>query len=192
VLSDVLIIVEVLNLDMVTVNRICLVTGVTARMEIDSHLGHQWKQGAYTAVSPCVFCRGQHFNDEYDKYKELNDHKQQLQAVLAQGRCFLCLKPGHMFRDCTFTQKNGCYYCGKQRHHYWAICPQKFWTNAQLTKENVVVFSSANRVKETQTHKEEDSSGQVDSFNSTSIQTLVSTTEKVLITSNCHCSNSVK
>jgi len=84
-------------------------------------------KGAYTAVSPCVFCRGQHFNDEYDKYKELNDHRQQL---LAQGRCFLCLKPGHMFRDCTFTQKNGCYYYGKQRHHNRAICPEKFGTNA--------------------------------------------------------------
>jgi len=109
-------------------------------------------------VSLCVFCSGQHFNDECDKCKELNDRKQQL---LAQGRCFLCLKPGHMFRDCTFTQKNGCYYCGKQRHHNWAICPQKFGTNAQLTKEDVVVSSSANSVKETQAHKEEDSSGQV-------------------------------
>ena len=58
--------------------------------------------GTYTAVSPCVFCRGQHFNNECDKYKELNDRKKQL---LSQGRCFLCLKPGNMFRDCTFSQK---------------------------------------------------------------------------------------
>jgi len=148
VLSNVLIILEVLNreqLDMVTVDRICLVTGVIAKMEIDSHLEALATsvkgrvKGAYTAVSPCVFYRGQHFNDECDKYKELNDRKQQL---LAQGRCFLCLKPGHMFRDCTFTQKSGCYYCGKQRHHNWAICPEKFGTNTQLTKENVVASSS--------------------------------------------------
>ena len=36
-------------------------------------------------LNPCVFCQGDHFNDECDRYKELADHKQRL---LSQGRCF--------------------------------------------------------------------------------------------------------
>ena len=48
------------------------------------------------------------------------------QHLRSQGRCFLCLKTGHIFRDCTLNPKNGCYYCGKKRHHNQAICPQKF------------------------------------------------------------------
>ena len=65
-------------------------------------------------LNPCVFCQGSHFNDECDQYKELADHKQHLRS---QGRCFLCLKTRHVFRDCTLNPKNGCYYCGKKRHH---------------------------------------------------------------------------
>ena len=62
-------------------------------------------KGTSNCLNPCVFCKGEHFNDECDQYVELNDRKQQL---LSQGRYFLCLKPGHVSRDCTFAQKNGC------------------------------------------------------------------------------------
>ena len=74
-------------------------------------------------LNPCVFYQGGHFNDECNRYIELADHKQQ---HLSQGRCFLCLKTGHIFRDRTLNPNNGCYYCGKKRHLYQAICPQKF------------------------------------------------------------------
>ena len=30
----------------------------------------------------CIFCKGEHFSDEYDQYKELSDQKQKL---LSQG-----------------------------------------------------------------------------------------------------------
>ena len=74
-------------------------------------------------LNPCVLCQGGHFNDEGDQYKELADSKQQL---LSQGRCFLCLKTGNIFRDCTLNPKNGYYYCRRKKHHNQAICPQKF------------------------------------------------------------------
>ena len=51
--------------------------------------------------------------------KELDDRKQQL---LSQGCCFLCLKTGCIFRDCTLNPKKGCYYCGRKRHHNWYSC----------------------------------------------------------------------
>ena len=45
----------------------------------------------------CFFCKGEHFSDECDQYKELSDRKQRL---LSQGRCFLCLKMDHTVKDC--------------------------------------------------------------------------------------------
>ena len=89
-----------------------------------------------------------------------------------------------MFKDCTFTQKNGCYYCGKHRNHNRTICPERFKNFPQWRNENVVVSSSPTSTgdsKSSKAHKEEDSNGQVDSLNSTSVQTLVSTAEKVLL-----------
>jgi len=71
--------------------------------------------------NPCVFCQGEHFNDECDQYKVLTDHKQRL---LSLGRCFLCFKIAHTFRDCPLIQKSSCYYCGKRGHHNQAICPK--------------------------------------------------------------------
>ncbi|XP_065891574.1 uncharacterized protein [Dysidea avara] len=71
----------------------------------------------------CVFCRGDHFNDECDRVKTLAERKRKL---ITQGRCFLCFKVGHTFTDCSSPQRYGCYYCGKKQHHNRAICPQRF------------------------------------------------------------------
>ena len=35
----------------------------------------------------CVFCKGDHYNDECKKFKTLSERKQRL---ITQGRCFLC------------------------------------------------------------------------------------------------------
>ena len=121
-------------------------------------------------LNPCVFCQGSHFNDECDQYKELADRKQHLRS---QGLCFLCLKTGHIFRDCTLNPKNGCYYCGKKRHHNRAICPQKFGNPPQ---------PPLNGDTQSDDDKEEKPPS-VEVLNSTSIQTqtLVSSSERVLL-----------
>ena len=123
--------------------------------------------------NPCVFCQGEHFNDECDQYRELPDRKQRL---LSQGQCFLCLKTDHVFRDCSFVQKSGCYYCGKKRHHNRAICPQRFGNSAQPQpkSENVVV---------TPTQLDDDETEKVEVLISTSVQTqtLVISGERVLL-----------
>ena len=81
-----------------------------------------------------------------------------------------------MFRDCSFVQKSGCYYCGKRRHHNRAICPQRFGNSAQPQpkSENVVA---------TPTQLDNNKAKKVEVLNSTSVQTqtLVSSGERVLL-----------
>ena len=121
-------------------------------------------------INPCVFCQGGHFNDECDQYKELADRKQQL---LSQGCSFLFLKTGHIFRDCTLNPKNGCYYCGRKRHHNRAICPQKFGNPPRPYLNGDTQLDG----------DKEEKLPPVEVLNSTSVQTqtLVSSGEQVLL-----------
>ena len=93
-----------------------------------------------TPRNPCVFCQGQHFNDECVQYKLLADRKQRL---LSFDRCFLCFKTGHTFRECPLIQKSVCYYCRKKGHHNRAIRPEKFGDKHEEKEkvENVFVTS---------------------------------------------------
>ena len=61
---------------------------------------------------PCIFCKGDHYNDKCDKYTTLSEHKQKLSQ---QKRCFICLKTGHVLKDCSSSQKRSYSYCGKRR-----------------------------------------------------------------------------
>ena len=79
--------------------------------------------GQTKASLPCIFCKGDHFNDTCDKCVTLTERKQKLSQ---QRRCFVCLKVGHMLKDCPSSQKKSCCYCGKRGHHNRCLCPQKF------------------------------------------------------------------
>ena len=72
---------------------------------------------------PCIFCKGIHFNDSCDKFVTVADRKTQL---LTQGRCFVCLKVGHTYKECPHAQSKSCYYCYKVGHHHCSICPKHF------------------------------------------------------------------
>ena len=72
--------------------------------------------------NPCIFCKGDHFNDECESFKSLPERKQKL---LTLGRYFLCFKAGHTFKDCPSIQRYSYHYCGKCGHHNRAVCPQK-------------------------------------------------------------------
>ena len=122
----------------------------------------------------CVFCKGDHYNDECEKFKLLSERKQRL---ITQGRCFVCFKVGHTFRDCPSTQRQSCHYCEKRGHHNRAICPQKFGNQLEGTSKdadsdnvNPVIDDSSNQPSEV--------------VNSTSIgsdQILIASGEKVLL-----------
>ena len=75
----------------------------------------------------CVFCRGQHFSDKCNVVSDVEARKEFLRKA---GKCFLCLRSGHVLRDCE--RKKGCYYCKKFSHHS-AICDSQSHFHKQTT-----------------------------------------------------------
>ena len=73
--------------------------------------------------NPCVYCNGGHFSDSCDKYVTIDSRKSQL---VNQGRCFICLKIGHTYRQCLSAQSRSCYHCKQTGHHHRSICPKQF------------------------------------------------------------------
>ena len=57
-----------------------------------------------------------------DKFTTLTERKQ----ILSQQRCFVCLKVGHVLKDCPSSQKKVCCHCGRKLYHNRCLCPQKF------------------------------------------------------------------
>ena len=57
-----------------------------------------------------------------DKFTSLTERKQILSQ---QRRCFVCLKVGHVLKDCPSSQKVCCH-CGRKGYHNRCLCPQKF------------------------------------------------------------------
>lgn len=67
----------------------------------------------------CIFCSGDHFNDECTKVKTI-----QLRKAKLNNRCFLCLNLGHSARKCE-RKLQACFHCKKVGHHNRALCPMK-------------------------------------------------------------------
>ena len=74
-------------------------------------------------LRPCIFCKGDHYNDECDKFITLSERKQKLSQ---QRKCFIYLKSGHVLKDCPTLRKRSCNYCGKRGYHNRCLCPEKF------------------------------------------------------------------
>ena len=71
-----------------------------------------------------------------NQYPYLDDRKKRLSQ---QGRCFICLKLGHAFRDCISSQKKSCCHCGQKGYHNRCLCPVKF---SKKDTDTVVVAGS--------------------------------------------------
>ena len=88
---------------------------------------------------------------------------------------------GHAVRDCTISQRKGCFYCGKQKDHNRAICPTKFAKrsnqqegtseNDQISQENLI------------------QNGELST--STNVQSLMATGERVLL-QNSYCIGTIE
>ena len=131
------------------------------------------------ASLPCIFCKGSHFNDMCDKYTTLAERRQKLNQ---QRRCFICLKVGHVAKDCAGAQKKSCCYCGRKGSHNRCVCPQKFTrqetenfmaTECSESSENTTTVTSNESVKK--------NNQSTDTVNSSATPMLLASGEKVLL-----------
>ena len=67
----------------------------------------------------CVFCGFSHCADECPKYKSLSERKGR-----SKGRCFICLNPNHLYRECRSNKP--CFYNKRKGNHHTSLCPEKF------------------------------------------------------------------
>ncbi|CAB3991676.1 TNF receptor-associated factor 3 [Paramuricea clavata] len=63
----------------------------------------------------CTFCNGNHPSSNYTIVTDISARKQILRR---RGKCFKCLKTGHLVRDCKSGKP--CYNCGN--NHHTSIC----------------------------------------------------------------------
>ena len=126
----------------------------------------------------CTFCKGSHPSARCTVVSEPNARKNVLSK---QGRCFVCLKRGHLSRNCS--SQIHCFVC-RQRHHA-SICTAQRNTPGQFDtpeaqperNSNISGNSQLHRIQSTPTAQQRDNIGQstvsmyVDSRGSVLLQT---------------------
>ena len=81
----------------------------------------------------CCYCQKNHLSEECNTVTRMDDRRKILRT---SGRCFLCLRRGHIARECR--SRNRCRVC-KNRHHC-SICQ----TDTTLDKANISTPASKN------------------------------------------------
>ena len=69
----------------------------------------------------CIYCGKTHWSDECNEYPDLTSRKDK-----AKGHCFICLRKGHLLKECSSTK--ACVYCKKKGNHHRSLCPNQFST----------------------------------------------------------------
>ena len=67
----------------------------------------------------CIFCDQSHWSDECPNCSTLQERREKL-----KGFCYVCLKKGHMSKNCT--RNKICAHCGKKNEHHRSLCPTLF------------------------------------------------------------------
>ena len=89
----------------------------------------------------CVFCKKEHYSAACERVASVAAHKD---ALLKEGRCFLCLATGHRASQCLSLRK--CRKCG--RRHHQAICnppPPRNTTPSEGTLPNNTTTATIGR-----------------------------------------------
>ena len=65
------------------------------------------RSDAKQASLPGIFCKGTHFN-MCDRFPFIDERRQKSEST---RKIFICLKVGHVLKDCPSSQKKCCCYC---------------------------------------------------------------------------------
>ncbi|XP_062602892.1 uncharacterized protein LOC134264633 [Saccostrea cucullata] len=66
----------------------------------------------------CIFCEQNHWSDECTDFRTIDERKQKI-----RGRCYICLRPGHLNKDCKVDKP--CFHCHQTKKHHRSLCNKK-------------------------------------------------------------------
>ena len=92
---------------------------------------------------------------------------------------YICLKVGHVSKDCPSSQKKSCCYYGRKGFHNRCLCPQKF--TKQGTESLECSESSENITTTTRTKPVRENDQSTDTVNSNATPMLLASGERVLL-----------
>ena len=69
----------------------------------------------------CAFCLGGHQHEECRRIQDVEERKK---LLLKFGRCFRCLRKGHLAKDCSNRKEVVCKYCSGKHHSALCIASQ--------------------------------------------------------------------
>ena len=82
----------------------------------------------------CVYCGQPHWSDECSKFSTLQARRERL-----KGCCFICLRKGHVSKNCD--RERACAHCGRKKHHHRSLCPKLFANNNDESKSETELSS---------------------------------------------------
>ena len=91
----------------------------------------------------CIYCNKGHWSDECKEFPDVQSRMKQI-----SGRCYICLKTGHLLKNCLSTKR--CVYCKQERNHHQSLCPKQFET-IHTTKEASMVAVGEQVIMQTAT-----------------------------------------
>ena len=103
------------------------------------------KEGSLSQKKTCVYCKSEHFSASCEKVKDVPARRDVLKK---EGRCFLCLAPGHRVSDCSHTRR--CCHCG--RKHHQSLCLQGIAGPKPEVTQDVTLQTSVSTAKNVKTH----------------------------------------
>ena len=78
----------------------------------------------------CYYCGKNHWSDECKQYPDIKSRKKK-----ANGCCFICLKKGHLLKECTSTRPSA--YCKKSGNHHRSLYPKQFNQSTELSNATI-------------------------------------------------------
>ncbi|XP_065899645.1 uncharacterized protein [Dysidea avara] len=122
--------------------------------------GNNKQYGPRKTQAKCAFCGQPHWSDECSKCITLQERREKL-----KGSCYICLKRGHMSKNCA--KDKICAHCGKKNNHHRSLCPTLFPDSSsssglssiedtvefqpkEMTKTNVLMQTATATVKSVQ------------------------------------------
>jgi len=103
--------------------------------------GSQGSRGSYSQAQapqrPCIFCEGNHWNDDCKEYPDRNSR---VGKLISLKRCFICLSPDHMSNQCTSTRP--CFHCRAIGQHHTSLCGERFPSVKKADSANLVLNAS--------------------------------------------------